>query len=397
MGQVTLREGKGQVEGSIVDVGPAGVGIDVDVAGRKTRRIVGWDRVKSVEGDKAAQPIPMAAMSESLWRARSRLERGDWLAAEPLLIPLENTGSASADSGPTAAVIHEGLLRCRLARNARAGAIGAWLNLLRVYERAGATGEAGWARPATWIGGTIEAGARGAGPSAWVMDAAIGLVPALPPIWVGETAMDVAPSRSWSAPDSDKTTPLGMADEMALWYAVASRFEAGEVSIDWPAARGNSPGVRLARLIVQARTGDAEQRESACDGLRGIMGREGAEPWEESWCRAAIGRSLLRSDDSEARLRGVIQLLHVPARLSDASPHLAAVCLAEAAAAMWELGDRQAAIALKGELTTRFGLHPAAGWAKLRPISSAPAAPAPAPRPEAEQVPIPPRAQRGQR
>jgi hypothetical protein len=383
-GQVLLREGRGEVAGRVAEVGPLGVGVDVDVDGRAVRRLVGWDRVKRVDGDKSAAAASLVPLSETLWRARSRLDRGDWLASEPLLTPLAANYAGANGRGPTAAVVFVGLLRCRLARGARAGAIGAWLELLATYERSSPGGSAltiaGWTRPSDWLGGSIE--------GLPVFDARTGLTPSLPPIWVGEPALEIASSRGeWTAEVPDAAPAV--ASELAAWYTTVGRFEAG-TDAPWPKAYSDTPGPRLVRLIVQARTGDAAQRATARESLKGLLAQEGADSWEEAWCRAAIGRSLLREDDREQKIRGVVQLLHVPARLGRSSPYLAGVCLAEAAVTLADLGDAQAAHALRQELDTAYPGHPASAWSRLQaikpPAAVAPAAPA---KPEAVEVPSP--------
>lgn len=357
-GQVILREGRGELAGTVADVGPLGVSVDVSTDGKPTPRIVGWDRVKSIVGDRARGAEPFIPLSDALWRARARLERGDWLGAEPLLIPLAERYTGDSGKGPSAAVVFDGLLRCRLARGAQAGSISAWLQMLAVYQRSGVSGVT-WAPPASWIGGTIDA--------LPAVDPRTGLTPSLPPIWVGEPGLDLAASRGDWTRAAGAGSPT--AAELAEWYTIAGRFEAGS-AIQWPSKWSDAPGPRLVRLIVQARAGDAAQRAAARESILGIMGGDSAESWEEAWCRAALGRSLLREDDHEQKIRGVVQLLHVPARLSRASPYLAGVCLAEAATAMWALGDVQAAVALKQELASAYPTHPALTWSRLLDIKA---------------------------
>lgn len=376
-GQVMLREGRGELAGKVAEVGPQGVGVDVQIDGRPARKTVGWDRVKAVAGERAAAAEPFAALSDALWRARARLERGDWIAAEPLLAPLADRYAGDAGKGPSAAMVFDGLLRCRLGRGARSGSIGAWLQLLAVYQRSGVSGVS-WEPPAGWVGGTIDA--------LPVLDLRTGLAPALPPIWVGEPGLEVAASQDDWARGVGAGSPI--AAELAAWYTIAGRYEAGS-SVEWPQTWSDAAGPRLVRLIVQARTGDAAQRETARESILSIMARDGIEAWEEAWCRAALGRSLLRESDREQKIRGVVQLLHVPARLSRSSPYLSGVCMAEAATAMWDLGDPQAAGALKQELAAAYPTHPALTWSRLLDIKpgTKPPGPAAPPPPEKNGVP----------
>ena len=65
------------------------------------------------------------------------------------------------------------------------------------------------------------------------------------------------------------------------------------------------------------------------------------------------------------------ELLHVPARFADSLPHLAALSLAESAAAMKELGDGASAAILVRELRARYPGHPVLEWDKLEGIAPA--------------------------
>ncbi len=375
--QVELREGRGEVAGTVADVSPLGVSVDVPTDAKPVRRIVGWDRVKSIGGERAQAAAVFAPLSDAIWRARSRLDRGDWAGAEPLLTPLVDRFEGDSGKGPSAAVVFDGLLRCRLARGARAGSISAWLQLLAVYQRSGVSGVT-WEPPQSWIGGTIDAMP--------VIDLKTGLAPSLPPIWVGEPGLELAASQGDWSRAAGAGSPV--ASELGAWYTIAGRYEAGS-AIEWPQKWSDAPGPRLVRLIVQARAGDAAQRAAARESILGIMAGDGVESWQESWCRAAIGRSLIREDDPEQKIRGVVQMLHVPARLSRSSPYLAGVCLAECATTMWDLGDPQAAVALKQELAASYPAHPALTWSRLLDIKAGSTPPKPAEAPPIAEAPPP--------
>jgi len=119
---------------------------------------------------------------------------------------------------------------------------------------------------------------------------------------------------------------------------------------------------------VLSRAGSDEQRQSARKSLETRLAAKELEPWVECWCRVAIGRSLLREQDSEHKRQGVIQLLHAPARFVRVAPHVAGIALAESAVALHGMGDDTGASALKAELLDRFPRSPAAAWGALRDI-----------------------------
>src|SRR6185503_216094 len=142
----------------------------------------------------------------------------------------------------------------------------------------------------------------------------------------------------------------GMVGELAALYEQAARFEAGQ-PVTIADGAGDSVGARLVRDLVLAQAGDDEQRKNARAALKlrvsppligSGLNKKAAPPpprWTESWCRVAIGRSLLREADEPSRLRAVIELLHLPARFGADEPYLAGLALAQAGEALAQLGD----------------------------------------------------------
>jgi len=327
--------------------------------------VISWDRVRAVlpPNDKAAEPF--RAIAEKAWRARTRVERGDLAGAEPLLEELHAT--FAGQRGPTASVIGQLLLRCRLARGAQTLAIAPWL---------------------TWLGSGVApramVPARRAPkdepdplvvsiPSPAALDVATGLVPALAPFWLdgpGVQAFARGKPPLAGTPEADAAPIQKKAAALSSLYWQAARFECG-LDPGPIEAVSQDAGLALVQQVVISRCGDTAQRESARAQLRArIKGRP--EPWVEAWCRAALGRSLLREDSAELKRLGVVELLHVPARLADECPYLTGVAMADAAVAMLSLGDRAGADRLRAELRENYPGHPASDWA---PIVAWPASP----------------------
>src|SRR5690606_25847987 len=104
--------------------------------------------------------------------------------AEPLFDELAQV--YGAERGPSAAVVAEGVLRCRLSRGAQGSATAAWLWwswLIDEKERQASGPE--------WIGGGTSLPP--------VVDAATGLAPALPPVWAPVASSGAAASSvEWS-------------------------------------------------------------------------------------------------------------------------------------------------------------------------------------------------------
>jgi hypothetical protein len=62
---------------------------------------------------------------------------------------------------------------------------------------------------------------------------------------------------------------------------------------------------------------------------------------------------------ADARNLGIVQLLHVPARLEGVSPYLAGLALAEVGAALEEDGQTDAASRVRRMFFERYAGHPA--------------------------------------
>lgn len=371
-GQVELRSGE-RLEGEVEDATIAALKLAPESSGGPAR-LVSWDRVKRVEGEGASKAKTYEPVMDQLWRARTRVERGDFAAAEPLLEKLREM--YGAEEGPSAAVVAECTIRCYLAREARGAAASAWLWLTSLTEKKSGSGGA----KVQWVGGTTNLPA--------ITDPGTHLAPAIPPIWTpGAATRAAATATDWAALKARG----GVAGELASLYEKAARFEAGidaEVVIG-PQTHAD-PAVSIVREIVMARAGDAAARETARKAIQtrlslgaarvegGRMRSAQTPSWLEAWLRMGLGMSMIREEDSSTRMRGVIELLHVPARFQSEQPNLAGIALAEAAVVMADEGDTGAAVALKQELQSRYAGHPVLAWEALNRITvPAPAQPGP--------------------
>src|SRR5437667_402086 len=109
-GQVTAVDAQG-VTISLSGPAPAAPGRKPAKGPPAMTTVISWDRVASVEGELASAASPFLPAAEKLWRARSRLDRGDVVGAEPLFEEL--FPRCAGQRGATAAVASGGLLRCR--------------------------------------------------------------------------------------------------------------------------------------------------------------------------------------------------------------------------------------------------------------------------------------------
>lgn len=350
---LVLWGGRETPPGKIVEFSLEGVVLE-DPFG--VRRTVRWDFVREIHGPREAEAEPFLKTARLAWRARTRLERGDAVTAEPMfeeLYPLYE-----GLRGGMASMVAEGLLRCRLRRSAQTAAVRPWLAYL-VSEGAGPylSRMAGALRPA--------------------VDEESGLVPSLAPVWLETPAVEAfARSEPIVVWEREGAAAPRRAEILESLYRHAARFEcqletaAPELSLS--SSDLADEGIRLVNAIVVAESGGADERAVArrlLEDERDHARRAGsARAWVEAWCRLGIGRSLLREPDNEQKRLGVIELLHLPARFSDSQPYLAGVALAEAAVALNELGDKQGSDSLLVELRDSYGAHPATTWEPVRSL-----------------------------
>lgn len=348
---VRLRGGAPAPAGTVVLVDREGVSFRAD---DKTT-VISWDRIADVRGDEKAKEY--ADIAHRAWRARTRLERGDLIAAEPLFDTL--AAEYKVGTGATTLVVAEGLLRCRLHRGVQAGGVEPWLMWLR------AAGD-GTIAPALAV---VES--PGAPP---LIDNATGLCPAVPPVWLRVASVEAFARTSIGSAEAQVGLEKNLkgaakVDALRMLYALAAAFECGlasEVKSGVLPLRHPDPGVALVAQIVGARVGVVDVRRDARRLLTERLTQRQAQ-WMEAWVRVGLGRSLLRESAVEDQLLGVAQMLHVPARLRGASPYLAGVALA--GAAVNASGTNQAgAWRLKTELQDTLPGHPALDMEAVRDI-----------------------------
>ncbi len=340
--ELVLRHGEPAPSGQIRAVSVDGVVVGSSVA---SPVIVGWDRIKSVHGQHAEEAQAFLHNADQLWRAESRLIRGDAAAAEPIFEQLFEIYRNR--QGPTAAAVCKGLLRCRLRRNAQTLAVDAWLAWLHAREP---------------NDGPLWYQSRSGQTDAFDIDQTTGLLPQLPPIWLDLPAVRVFAGRSTMGADQMGSRQ----SDLALLYEYAAALATGRVGSDdqMPYISSHDPGVLLVADIVQAQRLDAEQRQA---GRQAIINRlkdiQGG--WLAAWLETALGRSLLLENDLEQQQRGVIELLRVRVLRKGDSPYLAGLALAQAAVALKHMGKTDAADRLRQELLDAFPGHPATTWDEI--------------------------------
>ncbi|MGI9013754.1 MAG: hypothetical protein ACR2GY_05820 [Phycisphaerales bacterium] len=321
---VTRRGGEGALRGSIALIDDSGVTLQSDLG---ATHFVPWDRVASVESrDHQSQIDRYRETATALWRARSRVERNDLAMAEPLLERLFE--QYRGQTHETALVVAEGLLRCRLGRGAQHLAIIPALETIRL-RRAGVTSVSYSMLPD-------------------VIDKDTSLCLRLPPYWLDGAHSD---SLQLRLNDYDAHGDAVVAAIAALYRMSLS----GDIE---PVDAPDHAGVTLLRRCLAA-FGDenTDVRESARNWLLEREQKVGNE--QAAWCRFFAGVSFLKETGVVRQQRGILNLLHLPARFAKVQPYLSGIAMTLAADVLESEGDRKTADAFRSEFRARFPYHPA--------------------------------------
>lgn len=325
--EVLMRGGKPSLRGELT-FDEAGVTVRQGVGGDATQ-FVPWDRVREVRMfDEHPLLADYMRTAEELWRARSRLQRGDAGMAEPLFERLFERYRGSTHE--TALIVAEGLLRCRIERQDLSRAVVPALEAARLRRQRIVTDRYHELVP--------------------VFDEASSLCIYLPPVWIDERAAErlAGELARYDARGDEVVAALA-----ELYRATTQTLEF-EPSFDRETNRHS--GVRLLRDLVGTKCTDAARREVA----RGRLVRDMRDhaPWAEAWARYFVGASLLAEDDASQKDVGALQLTHLPARFSQQQPYLAGMAIARLIDMSHSGGNTEAAQSLRMELARRYAYHP---------------------------------------
>jgi hypothetical protein len=328
---VERRGDEPALRGRITLIDDGGVTIISDLGAVHT---ISWDRVRAVKGEVIEPDLDRwMEAGEKLWRARTRLERGDAALAEPLFERLFETYRGRTHE--TALMVAEGVLRCRLSRSENAMAVIPALEAARL-RRANITTSSYAALPPAIDHGTA-------------------LCPHVPPIWIA------SPASARLASELLEYDAQG--DEVIAAIAALYR-QAILQQLDEPARHARlagpvvtrHPGVIFLRDVVESRSADASQREVARTRL--VRRIDSLPEWGEAWARFHLGLSLLGESGEGRPQRGAVMLAHLPANHGGAQPYLAGLALAYMAGMLEASGQADGAASLRAELHQRFPHHP---------------------------------------
>ena len=321
------------VTGRITVIDDVGVSV---LSTQGATHFIPWDRVRRLVTDRPRAGLDRRLeTAEALWRARSRVERNDTALAEPLLERLFE--QYRGHTHETALVVAEGLLRCRLARGANAAAVICALEVSRLRRAGIDTGSYTMLAP--------------------VIDEETSLCPQLAPAWINSRAL-VKLHRDLAEYDAGDDAVVAA---MARLYSQAVRRQLAlqappEAEENGERLAPQHGGVELLANCVACGAAEAELRQAARDRLHRRF--ETMPPWAEAWARFAIGRSLLGESGIGRQQRGLLNLVHLPARFARSQPYLAGLALAWAAEASEARGDDATAAVFRAELARRLPNHP---------------------------------------
>ncbi len=401
--QVLWRAQRPPVVGEVVNVSSEGV--TVKAAEGEGTRLIGWQSVRAVEGPLATPAARFTPDADALWRIEQRVARGDYrlteMVAEPRYRAMVEGGRLA---GPSAALVAEAVLRCRLARGFTTGAIIPALDLARAVQGVDTSAWIGWSPR----GVEVQDPRWREGP---VIDTATLLCPWTPPIFERSQAsrglVALLETKDWVRLRGDvgSAGEAGVIAELYRWAVEAEvQDRPAGAEIDLPGRDSEHPGVKVVRWVLESRYGSETQRRAARTALLQKINEEirrqaldesaasgdselsaNVPPrWLEAWCRMAVGRSLLVEADAALKRQGVIQLLHVPARFADRYPSLAILSLRLAESGLREMGDATGAGSLRAEIVR---IDPVLGRAEEP--ASAPMTPSPSPSSAPMPQPVP--------
>ncbi|MCA9285605.1 MAG: hypothetical protein KDA22_10335, partial [Phycisphaerales bacterium] len=239
-----------------------------------------WDVVRTVTPSTETLER-LLGPAESLWRARTRIERDDTELAEPILAELFEVYRGRTSE--TALVVTEGLLRCRVARGDAVGAIIPALEAARLRALGVATDAFASMPPA--------------------LDPTTLLCPQAPPVLPQGPALERLQHEleTWQ-PSEPSVAAMADLYRHAVEVAADGALEVHEDLPPLPAAAANAPsagsgvgwaGVRLLRQLLAAAAGDAPSAAN----LRRLVG---GGDWRAAWASFFIGAAAMPSSEPRA-------------------------------------------------------------------------------------------------
>jgi len=332
-----LHGNEATLEGRAVQVDDNGVLFRTTRGTGDVDALLTWDRIRFLETDRQGFAEFFAShrdMADRLWRARTRVERRDYSAAEPLFEAIFAQTMNRTDA--TALTVAEGILRCRLARGARAAAVIPWLELHRLLS-------------------------SGLKPTAYlamdpIVDAQTGVCPQLPPIWTRSVGVEqLLSDLGHYVVDAPGT------ERLATLYTRAARITLGlpvqDPTIFYHADESwqRDP----TSLVVTTMVASIEQvRPFPIDVDKTFARLYREESLLTPWAWFARGLTRLSTPDLNTQRDGLVDLLTLPARYREMHAYLCGFAIDFAARTFERLGRTADAASLRADLKREYPTHP---------------------------------------
>ena len=294
--------------------------------GSSTGRLIPWDQVRLIDGIEdpvlAADWARWQPVADDLWRARSRLQRGDRARSEPLFERHFDRIIADPAGSELALIVAEGLLRSRLRSGAIEALLPAALETVRL-RRAGFSTDRYQDLPA-------------------VLDEEFWLVPRLAPIPT-RTDLDGSSMRRLLERWIDDPDPVvaGIARAYAMMHDAPDSFIENDLL-----QSATEPGASLLVSAVLTGSSDPDRRAIARERLDSLLAAGGSL---ETWREWFIGVSELR-EESGSLDSALIKLLSIPAVHLHRDPALAIRAISISADALEHADRADEAEVLRREL-----------------------------------------------
>ncbi|HWB20851.1 MAG TPA: hypothetical protein VG711_11155 [Phycisphaerales bacterium] len=335
------------IAGTVSSISDAGV--TFTVTGETDSTLYTWDRVRAVSSQSFAQAADLYQnTAETLWRARSRLQRGDVELALPLFESVfpDELGR----NHETALIAAAGLARCQIAMGQQQLAVIPSLEAIRLLRKG------------------INTKAYDALPE--FVDSTFWLPVNLPPVFLASPAL--ARLRT-TLENYDAQGDTYIASLAKAYLAAVEQSMPGNTAI--AASPPDSAAIKdagrqlLTRLLALTSATATDRQSARAETLR-VM--DSLPPFAQAWSRFQLGRSLLAEADLQSQQQGMLNLAYLPATCRTTQPFLAALSLNELSRALDATGDSTAAASIRTDLHQYFP-HLAPTLVPLAPVGVTPA------------------------
>lgn len=316
------------VRGEVISLENAGVRIQRT---QGAELLIPWDRVRRIDTVRQFADLEdrMKTATE-LWRARTRVERGDTALAEPLLDRLFE--AFKGQTNVTALVAAEGVLRCRLDRGAHESALIPVLEVARL-KRAG-------------VDSVSYSSLQP------VIDEDTLLCMGIAPVWIVSPSL-ASLHRELESYDAEGDPVISA---MARLYRHSVGRALGRSETETPSTLPDHDGVELLSMLLACESSAVGSRRSAITRVKRRI--PNLPEWARAWSRYQLGVAMLTDELPEMRQRGLLQLAHVPARYGASQAYLAGMALNQMSEELRRQGDDEGAASVLAEFARRYPDHP---------------------------------------